>query len=50
MGPDKCVFVGRFDSGANRHLVRTDSQLIPDLALMSAFGGLSGQIHAVTGV
>jgi putative membrane protein len=26
---DKCVFVGRFDSGANRHLVGTDARLIP---------------------
>jgi inner membrane protein YidH len=24
---DKCVFVGRFDSGANRHLVGTDARL-----------------------
>jgi hypothetical protein len=32
---DECIFVGRFDCGANRHLVRTDARL------NSAFGALS---------
>jgi Peptidase family S41 len=37
---DECIFVGRFDCGANRHLVRTDARLIPHLAhyLISALG------------